>query len=79
VTSERCPAVYADETDRNRPTISWWSVLLRDKIYPNRHPLLMTPYTRQLTNLQHKCAKVKHAIGDLKLYNVLGKLWRHKR
>ena len=68
--------------------------LLRNKIYPNRHPI-MTPYTRQQVaaepaNLQEKCCKmnkliteyrvkVEHAIGDIKRYNILGRLWRHKR
>ena len=53
------------------------------------------PYRRQQValepaNLQQKCrkmnkliteyrVKIEHAIGDLKRYNVLGKLWRHKR
>ena len=68
--------------------------LLGNKLYPIRHPI-MTPYTRQQivlepANLQQKCRKmnkfiteyrvtVENAIGYLKRYNVLGKLWRHKR
>jgi hypothetical protein len=67
--------------------------LLGNKIHPNRH--LINPYTRQQVtlepaNLQQKCrkmnkliteyrVKVEHAMGDLKRYNVLGKLWRHQR
>ena len=55
----------------------------------------INPYTRQQValepaNLQQKCrkmnkliteyrVKVEHAMGDLKRYNVLGKLWRHQR
>ena len=68
--------------------------LLGNIIYPDRHPI-MTPYTRQQVaiepaNVQQKCrkinkhiteygVKVEHAIGDLKRYNILGRLWRHKR
>jgi len=67
--------------------------LLGNKIDPNRHQI-MTTYTRQQValepeNLQQECrkinkyiteyhAKIEHAIGDLKRYNVLDKLWRHK-
>jgi hypothetical protein len=68
--------------------------LLGNKIYPNRHSV-MTPYTRQQVavepaNLQQKCrkmnkliteyrVKVEHSIGDIQRYNILGRLWRHKR
>ena len=68
--------------------------LLGNKIYPNRHPI-MTPYTRQQVavepaNLQQNCrkmnkliteyrVKVEHSIGDIQRYNILGRLWRHKR
>ena len=68
--------------------------LLGNTIYPNRHPI-MTPYTRQQVavepaNLQQNCrkmnkliteyrVKVEHSIGDIQRYNILGRLWRHKR
>ncbi|CAG2254071.1 unnamed protein product [Mytilus edulis] len=61
-------------------------VLLADKIYPNRYPL-MTPYTRQQIqrkpdNLKRRCRKinnlikeyrvtVEHSIGELKNYRVM--------
>ena len=70
-------------------------ILLADKIYPNRYPL-MTPYTaqqiarRQDLLEQRKCRKlnrlinsarvcVEHAIGKLKTYSAVSSKWRHSR
>jgi len=70
------------------------NILLADKIYPSRYPLV-TPYTRRQLNLRpphirRKCrklnrlithyrVKVEHAICDIKRYRVIGTLWRHPR
>jgi len=67
-------------------------VLLADKIYPNRFPL-MTPYTsaqirrrdnrRQCRRLNRTISKyrivVEHAIAEIKAYKCVSSIWRHKR
>ena len=69
-------------------------VLLADKIYPSRYPLV-TPYTRRQLNLRpphiqkecrklnrlitHYIVKVEHAICDIERYRVIDTLWRHPR
>lgn len=69
-------------------------VLLADKIFPNVYPFT-TPYRHQqiLQRNQHqqrKCrkfnrilssyrVKVEHAIRGMKIYRVIGMLWRHPR
>lgn len=69
-------------------------ILLADKIYPNRDPI-MTPYTTQQirrrdARQQRKCSKlnrliqrnrvcVEHAIGEIKQYQSVSTVWRHSK
>lgn len=65
-------------------------VLLADKIYPNRHPL-MTPYTsaqiRRMDNrrqarrfnrfVAHYRIAVEQAVAEIKAYKSISSVWRH--
>ena len=69
-------------------------ILLGDKIYPNRDPI-MTPYTavqllRKEPRERRKCRKlnrrirryrtsVEHGIADLKVYRCISSIWRQNR
>ena len=70
------------------------SFLLGDTIYPSEHPLV-TPFTRaQLDNMDNitreqnirvnakiraRRVYVEHAIRQIKVYQIIGSLYRHKR
>ena len=69
-------------------------IILADKIYPNRHPIV-TPYSaaqiRQRNAHQRRQSRrlnriiqryricVEHAIAELKVYRAVGTVWRHRR
>ena len=69
-------------------------VLLGDKIYPNRHPIVTSYSEAQLRLMDYrrkrKCRKlnryiqqyrvcVEHAIAEIKCYRSVGTIWRHHR
>ena len=67
-------------------------ILLGDKIYPNRHPILTEFTELQLRQRDDRlrCRKlnkyirqyrvyVEHAIAEIKCYRSVGTIWRHRR